>query len=273
MKCYLSLVFTAFSFLSIAQPNCNYFLHIGDSLKYEACKQTEDAKGHYQFSKAYQIAMDKAIEIDPTFAYPYRAKSVAYLKSGDFIEWKRLIDLAVKYDPLGNLGYRASCRYQFFRDYGGTIVDIEELSRISNGDIGHSANGNYHLEVVRALCYKALGRNQKAIDIIEAQLKTDDYLVGIYDYIHLGVLYLENGDFQNAKLNFEKQLEYNDLAENHFYLAKVFKAENNIVQAKLELEKTVELYEIGYVMSDPYVHPEDKIFWSMIEDAKTTKVD
>ncbi|WKV12480.1 hypothetical protein [Marivirga harenae] len=265
MKLYLSFFFLAFSYNSFTQPNCNYFLNEGDTLKYEACLQTENAKGHYQFSKEYQIAMDKAIKIDPTFAYPYRAKSVAYLKSGDFIEWKRLIDLAVKYDPLGNLGYRASCRYQFFRDYGGTIIDIEELLRISNADIGHSANGNYHLQVVRALCYKALGRKQKAIDLIETQLQAEGYVIGIYDYIHLGVLYLENGDLSNAKLNFKKQQDYNDLAENHFYMSKVFKAENNLKKAKIELQKAVELYEIGYVMSDPYVHPVDKIFWSMIK--------
>jgi tetratricopeptide (TPR) repeat protein len=266
MKFYLSIIFTAVSFLAIAQPNCNYFLQVGDSLKYEACKQTENAAGHYQFSKEFQIAMDNAIEIDSTFAYPYRAKSVAYLKSGDFVEWKRLIDLAVKYDPLGNLGYRASCRYQFFRDYGGTIVDIEELSRISNGDIGHSANGNYHLEVVRALCYKALGRKQKAINIIGTQLKTEDYVVGIYDYIHLGVLYLEIGDLANAKLNFERQQEYNDLAENHFYMAKVLIAQNELIAAKLELDKAEVLYKKGSVISDAYVYPVDKIYSSVIED-------
>lgn len=269
MKNYIiSIIFLCSSYLSFAQPNCNYFLYIGDSLKYEACKETEKASGHYQFSKEFQMAMDKAIAIDSTFSYPYRAKSVAYLKSGDFIEWKKLIDLAVKYDALGNLGYRASCRYQFFRDYGGTIVDIEELSRISNFDIGHSANGNYHLEVVRALCYKALDKKQKAIEIIEAQLKTEEYVIGIYDYIHLGVLYLEIGDLSNAKLNFEKQQEYNDLAENHFYMMQVLLKENKMEQAKKELEKTQALYEIGYVMADPYVHPEDKIYWSMIEEAK-----
>ncbi len=266
MKFYLSLIFTAFSFFAIAQPNCNYFLHVGDTLKYEACKETKNARGHYQFSKEYQMAMDNAIEIDSSFAYPYRAKSVAYLKSGDFVEWKRLMDLAVQYDPHGNLGYRASCRYHFFRDYGGAIIDIEELLRISNADIGHSANGNYHLEVVRALCYKALGRKQKAIDIIEAQMRTDDYMIGIYDYIHLGVLYWETGDLEKAKLNFEKQKEYNDLAENHFYMAKVLIAENKLEQAKLELARTKELYKIGYAMSDPYVHPEDKIYASTIKE-------
>ena len=65
------------------------FLHTGDSLKYEACKETENAQGYYQFSKEFQTVMDNAIEIDPTFAYAYRAKSVAYLKSGDFFAMEK----------------------------------------------------------------------------------------------------------------------------------------------------------------------------------------
>ncbi|WMN11646.1 hypothetical protein QYS49_39130 [Marivirga salinae] len=268
MKFCLTIIFVTFASLSFAQPNCNYFLHIGDSLKYKACKETENAKGHYQFSKEYQIVMDNTIDIDSTYSYAYRSKSVAYLKSGDFLEWKRLIDLAVKYDPIGNLGYRASCRHQFFKDYGGAIVDIEALSKMTNEDIGHSANGVYHLEVVRALCYSNLGRKQKAIDIIENQLAIEDYMVGIYDYIHLGVLYLELEEFEKAKAYFEKQVEYNDLAENHFYLARALKAQDKIDEAKMELEKTSSLFQKGYVLHDLYVYPDDKIYWSMIEEEK-----
>lgn len=268
MKIYLAIIFSFISFLTLAQPNCNYFLHVGDSLKYEACKESENAQGFYQFSKEFQMVMDNALEIDSTYSYAYRAKSVAYLKSGDFLEWKRLIDLAVKYDPIGNLGYRASCRHQFFNDYGGAIVDIEKLSKMTHEDIGHSANGVYHLEVVRALCYRGLGNNDKAIEIIENQLASDDYLVGIYDYIHLGVLYLEAGEFEKAKSNFENQQDYNDLAENHFYMAKVLKAQSKMADAKIELENTITLYEKGYVMHDSYVYPADKIYWSMIEKEK-----
>jgi tetratricopeptide (TPR) repeat protein len=265
----MKILLTFFLSLSLsvlfAQPNCNYFLQTGDTLKFEACEVAEKRRGHYQFSKEFQIALDKSIEIDPSFAYAYRAKSVAYLKSGNFLEWKRLIDLAVKYDATQNMGYRASCRYQFFRDYAGAIADIEEFDRITTGDIGHSANGNYHLNVVRALCYKALGRKEKAIEIMETQMATEDYMIGIYDYIHLGVLYLETGNMSKARLNFERQLEYNDLAENHFYMVRVMKALGENAVAKKELDHAIVLYKKGYVLADGYVHPEDKIFWSMIE--------
>jgi tetratricopeptide (TPR) repeat protein len=82
----------------------------------------------------------------------------------------------------------------------------------------------------------------------------------------LGVLYLETADLQKAKENFEKQVAYNDLAENHFYMAKVLIAQSEIAEAKLELDKAKTLFHKGYVMSDAYVYPADKIYLSMLEE-------
>ena len=268
MRIYLTLILICLSSLSFAQPNCNYFLYTGDTTKYEACNELEKADKYYQFSKEFQQVFDNSIEIDSTFAYAYREKSVAYLKSGDFLEWKRLIDLAVKYNPLDNLGYRASCSFQFFRSYNSAIADIEKLSKMTNEDIGHSADGVYHLEVVRALSYRSLGQKQKAIDIMEKQLAVENYIVGIYDYIHLGVLYLETDNLQKAKDNFIKQEEYNDLAENHFYMARALKAEGKMEEAKLELDKTEALFKRGIVVGNGYVYPKDKIYLSMIDKEK-----
>ena len=119
---YINLTFLLFSFSSvIAQPNCEAFRYYGDTLKYLACNKAMEITGHYQFSREYQSILDEALAIDSTFDYAYWAKSIAYLKSGDFITWKELIDQAVKYKPESYLGYRGWCRYQFFRDYDGAI--------------------------------------------------------------------------------------------------------------------------------------------------------
>ena len=102
-------------------------------MQYKACKLVENIDDkYYQFSREFQEIYDKAIEICPYFAYGYREKSVAYLKSGDFITWKELMDKAVKYDEKGNLGYRGWCKYQFFKDYYGAIEDFETLEKLVN---------------------------------------------------------------------------------------------------------------------------------------------
>jgi tetratricopeptide (TPR) repeat protein len=249
----------------LAQPNCKAYLYSGDTLKAKACEQAMQAAGHYQFSKEFQEALDSSMAIDSTFYYPYRAKSVAYLKSGDFLNWKKLIDKAVQYDPEGNLGYRAWCRYQFFRDYEGALKDIEELEALVNHDIGYSANGFYHLKIAKAVILKNLGKKQEAIEVLKEQLLAENYDPGLYDYLHLGTLYLEEGSTNNAIEALKIQNEKNDIAEGHYYLALAYKAKENNQLAESELQKAKELYLKDSKMQDTYTRPTDKIYLDWIE--------
>ena len=57
----------------------------------------------------------KALEICPSYHPAYRAKSTAYLKTGDFITWKKLMDKAVELSPEDHLDYRGWCRFQFLK--------------------------------------------------------------------------------------------------------------------------------------------------------------
>lgn len=250
---------------TIAQQNCEAFKISGNILKYNACKKAEKANNYYQFSKEFQEILDQSINIDSTYAPAYREKSVAYLKSGDFINWKKLIDKAVKYEPKENLGYRGWCRYQFFRDYKGAINDIETLDKLVNYDIGESVNGDYHLNIAKALCYKALGNKIKAIEIIENQLNNKNHYVGLYDYLHLGVLYLETNQYENAEKVFKKQESEYDFAENQFYLALTYKAIKNSTEYKECLKNAKKLFLDQLKMQDPYTHQMDKIYLEQIE--------
>jgi tetratricopeptide (TPR) repeat protein len=247
-----------------AQPNCEAYKYQGDELKYRACKVAEKRAGHYQFSRAYQEALDEALAIDSTFAYAYRVKSTAYLKSGDFITWKKLIDQAVKYDPEGELFYRASCRYQFFRDYRGAIADVDLLDSLVDYDIGYSQNGDYHLNIIKALSYKGLGMPDKALEIFTRHIGDSTYFAGIYDYLHLGVLYIEMGDYEKAVEAFKRQELENDIAENRYYIALTYKALDQRVEYLANLNLAKEKYEARERMFDPYVEKMDEIFLSDI---------
>jgi len=267
---YLLIIF--FSTITInktfSQVNCEAYKYYGDTLKYRACKKAEEANKYYQFDRRFQEKLDEVLKIDSTYAYAYREKSVAYLKSGDFINWKKLMDKAVLYDPKDNLGYRGWCRYQFFRDYKGAIKDIEKLDSLVDYDIGTSINGDYHLNIARAICYKAIGQNEKAIKIIENQLNSKDYSVGLYDYFHLGVWYLENNQYKIAIKAFEKQLIENDLAEVHYYMALSYKKLKDVYNYKEQLEIAKTMYDEGKVLFDPYTNHFDKIYLDDIENER-----
>lgn len=266
MKVALVIIAILITLPIYAQVNCEAYKYSGDEQKYKACKAAERRSGHYQFSRFYQQALDDALAIDSSFTFAYQAKSTAYLKSGDFITWKALMDKAVAYDPVEHLYYRGWCRYQFFRDYKGAIEDIELLDSLIDYDIGFSQNGDYHLHIARALCYKALGKPQKAIEIIETQFKNEEHYAGKFDYLHLGVLYLETGNYQKAIENLQKQEKENDLAENRYYIALAYKqiGVQNLYQENLQL--ALEKYKGNLRMSDPYSDPMDKIYLADIEE-------
>jgi tetratricopeptide (TPR) repeat protein len=265
MKKSLTLLALLYTCTISAQPNCEAYKYYGDELKYKACKVSEKRAGHYQFSREYQEALDEAIAIDSTFSHAYRDKSTAYLKSGDFITWKALMDQAVRFAPEEHLDYRGWCRYQFFRDYEGAISDIEWLDSLIDYNIGYSVNGDYHLHIARALCYKAIGQPQKAIEIIEQQLQDSTYHPGVYDYLHLGVLHLEMGNYPAAIEWLKKQQEENDLAENRFYIALVYKKIGSMQDYRAQLDIALQHYQSAARMHDPYTAPMDKVY---LEDIK-----
>lgn len=254
----LSLVVILANIMLKAQVNCKAFDN--ENCK-KACELVNLAEP-YQGYKQSQIAFDKAIELCPDFDYAYREKSVPYLKRGDFIMWKILIDKAVEINPNANLGYRGWCHYQFLRNYDLAIKDIETLEKLVGEDnVGSSQNGNYNLEIVKALCYKGIGDKAKAIKIIEKQLDNKNYSPMLFDYYHLGVLYFETGNYNKAKECFEKQIKNNDYyAEPYYYLAQICKIQDNKYQAKSLISKALDYYLKEKYMKDAYTHIMDKVY-------------
>ena len=264
MKYYLMLLFAGLPLLTLAQPNCNMYKE--DSPCYEACLEAEKAIRHPQGSKESQLHFDRSIELCPTFDYSYFQKAVPYLKRGQFIEWKKLMDKAVELNPEGHLGYRGWCRYQFLKDYRGAIEDIEKLESIASYDVGTGANGDYHLVVTKALCYKALNQKEKALQILQDQLARDDYQAKSFDYLHVGVLHLELNQLEQAVAALWKQVEVNDyLADTYYYLGMAAGAQGESSRAQEYFEKALQFYEEGKHMLDPYTHHLDRVFKADIE--------
>ena len=258
--------------ISTAQ-NCNVFLYQKDTLQYEACLIAEDAYQYYQYSREYQEILDKAIEKCPHFSYAYLNKSTAYLKSGDFITWKYLIDKAVEYDTRENIGYRGWCKFQFFRDYQGAIDDIESLEAASKGNIGYSAGGQYHLKVAKALCYKQLGDVHKAITIMEEYMVDTTLQVSVFDHLHFGVMYLETGIYEKAITQLNLQSAQNDLAENQYYLALCYQKMGNDTLFNEHIAKAKEMYLRNQKMVFHYTEPIDRVYLKEIESAMEVQKD
>lgn len=261
----LSLFFLALA--GYSQDNCNVYLWEGDTAKFNACEYLQNAPGYFQLRREHHVIRDSAIKIAPHYDYPYWSKSIAYLKTGDFIGWKKLIDKAVELNELKHLGYRGWCRFQFFRDYEGAISDLERLEEImGTTDTGICQNGKYHLRVAMGLCYKMIGEKQKALEIIKSQIDADPDFVQLFDYLHLGVLYFEMNQLDEAKRSFQLQETINPLAETAFYQSQLAQKEGDSNAALKYAELALERHKQRRFMYDPYGHQVDKVYLSQIED-------
>lgn len=245
---------------TINGQNCNVFLMNKDTLQYEACLISETTAGYYQYSRKYQEILDKAIEKCPHFSYAYSKKSTAYLKSGDFITWKYLIDKAVEYDFREHIGYRGFCKFQFFRDYQGAIDDIEALEAVAKGNIGFSPGGHYHLKVAKALCYKQLGNVEKAIKILELYVQDSTTQISVFDHLHLGVMYLQTGEYDKAIDQFNLQSKKNEIAENQYYLAICYEKIKSDDLFNSHIIKAKEMYLSNQKLAIDYTEPVDRIY-------------
>lgn len=257
---YLSFLLLIVYTNTIAQVNCNAIE--GEDCK-KACELYNQASDLQGF-RASQEGFDRAIELCPDFSNAYMEKAVPYLKNGDFATWKILIDKAVALDPKRHLGYRGWCKFQFLRDYKGAVLDLEELKKYDPEDLGRSQNGDYNLDVVKAMSYSALGQKEKASGIIERLLATRGYVKGMFDHYQLGVTYFEQGKYDKALENFEKQSKEYDFAENIYFKSKVSKIRNkDYLDLKMLALKT---YDAGKTMKDGYTHHFNKVYRKQIEE-------
>jgi tetratricopeptide (TPR) repeat protein len=87
----------------------------------------------------------------------------------------------------------------------------------------------------------------------------------------LGVLYLEMGKFTLALRALKQQALENDIAENRYYMALVYKALGDEKRYLENIKLAKEKYENGVKMFDPYVEKMDQIFLIDIIDAMKTE--
>ncbi len=263
-KLGITILLLACTILLFAPPNCEVYR--GDKKCFEACEEAMLAIRYRQGSYTSQVHFDKSIALCESFAYSYMEKGVPFLKRGQFIAWKKLIDKAVELEPTAYLGYRGWCRLQFLRDYEGAIADIEELKSMVNYDIGFCQTGDYHLNIALALCYKEIGEVEKARALFQEHIIDSGYGATIFDYYHWGVLEYEAGNYALAIDYLNRQIAMNDyMGETYYYLALAQKEMNHMKEYAKAIQKAKEYYLNERVRRDTYTETIDKIYLVDIE--------
>lgn len=253
---------------SYGPPNCN--LYKQQEACYQACKEAEMAIRYPQGSKRSQQYFDQSISHCPSFDYSHYEKAVPYAKRGLMKDWKEMIDEAVRLDPKEHLATRGWYHFFFMHNYEAAIQDLDALEQLVKYDIGYTGDGYYHLNIMKALCWKGLNQPQKAIALITQQVESANYSPGLYDYLHLAVLHLETGDIDAALHYLQLQVDANDVSEVYYYKALCMKQLNQPEAHQSNLEQALSYYDTENTMANPYRQLVDEIYRIDIEEEMNT---
>lgn len=258
MRSIICIFIFAFVCSSYGPPNC--FLYEDDPDCYQACKEAEIAITFPQGSKPSQEHFNKSIKLCNSFDYSHYEKSVPFAKRGLMNEWLPMLNVALELNPENYLAIRGWYHFFFMKNYTQAIEDIQKFDAIVDYDIGFTGDGTYHLNIMLGLCYKGLGDKAKAIEVIKNQLGDKTYEPSPYDYLHLGVLYLETENYSKATKSLEQQIEISSISEVYYYLALVEAAEMNYDSAQENLQTALRLYNADMTMENGYIELCDEIY-------------
>lgn len=275
-KMNLLLLLMATILCGRAQTNCRVFT---DSCHIKACLLYNAADTFPQGSRKSQQYYDSAIRICPDYAEAWRAISIPYLKRGDLYTWRKYLDKAVSLKPRLFLGIRGWCLFKFLRDYEGALHDLQSFDTLTAFHPSYSGDGNYHLYVVMAICYRELGNYQQAfhyfslgIDSIVAQ--QGEKWVGLSDHLHRAVTKMRTKDYAGALADLDRQIKrYDNYAEIYYYQGLILQLMHRNKEALIPLQKARTLAGTGHHLSDIYCEMPDEVFIEDIDTAiKTSQV-
>ncbi len=218
-KAYFILLLMLMAQALLAQGNCA--LMEEGSKERIACEYGKRAITFKQGSRQSQLLFDSAIAINPEYAWAYYEKSVPYFKRGMLSEGIRLLNKAVDLDPLSYLTYRAYWFSQH-RSYSHCRDDLEAYYAMEGAYDKSTPDGALDMRIFLGIVYSELGFNQRALNQVEQTIKEypSEAYQGPYDYHTLGVLYLKNKQYAEAKGALERSLIFNSqFADTYYYLS------------------------------------------------------
>lgn len=195
---------------------------------------------------------DSLIAICPNIADAYQHKAVPFLKNGEYAMAFALIDKAVALDPHTWMSYRGFCKCIFTKDYEGAIADFKQAQQIFPGayEMDHSYffwEGVSYLELKNYSKAEMNLKKDLAIETNGDSTKTAHFNSLFYN----GVLYYEWKRFNLAKAYLLKCLsQYSQHPIANYYLAMVYKSENNFALEKKYLLDAKKAFEQGYAINE-----------------------
>jgi len=269
--CFIILV------ISCKKDRVKDFSTLSDVEKTEYTKEYFDfAYNFLQTSELRRTFIDSALFVQPTNVEYRQRHSYSYKKVGEHIKAMEVLNKAVEIDVANGkanaLEYRAWSLLYFYRDYEGTVEDINLIEEIT-GEVYNTCWGEpcgFH----KGQALYKLKRYEEAIEALKLVNSEEEKLGFNSDdnykiFFYIGRCYDELKDYDKAIENYQKALQSVDkFPEAYYQLGLVYKklGDINLSRVNLELAHKYLIYSIN----EPYVERLDEVFLYMIDDALGT---
>ena len=229
----------------------------------------------YQPSEMHRRFKDTALIVKPDHVEYRQRLSYSYKKRGEHIEAMRILNEAVERDIEKNktfaLQYRAWSLLFFYRDYEGTIKDVDLINEMEPRNDYTVCHGE-PCNVLKGQALYKLGRYREAIEVLENVMKVekekgwdpnDNWHANFYS----ARAYSELGEYKKAEEIYLSQIAANPLfTEAYFQLGKNYSETGEFEKASKYLNQASELLVKGNKMGEPYYEAFDEVFAYQIEE-------
>ena len=218
-------------------------------------------KGAYKYSynsNEWQQYCDSLIAICPNIARAYQLKAIPYIKFADYAKAFPLEDKAVELEPKNYTAYRGFLKCIFTKDYEGAIFDFKKAQQLTP----NSYEMDHTYLFYEGLCNLELGNYSLA----EENFKKDILIqtggdtgrqnkIHFNTFLYLGLVYYEMNQHEKAKDNLQKCIAiYKEHPVANFYLAMLYKRENDIELKNKYLQIAKQAKEKGYNINEDNIY-------------------
>jgi tetratricopeptide (TPR) repeat protein len=234
--------------------------HVQDSIIERYLDNGAEKLANIYNNPSWELYCDSVIALCPNIAYAYRQKAIPYIKNGEYEKAFALNNKAVELDPKAWTAYRGFLKCIFTKDYEGAIVDFKKAQLLNPN--GYEMDHTY--KFFEGLCnlelrnYSLAEENFKQDILIQTGgVKGKESDAHFNTLLYVGILYYEMNDTSKAKDFLLKCLNsYKELPDANYYLALVYKKENNheMKNKYLQIAKKSKLE--GYSLN------EDNVFYA-----------
>ena len=228
----------------------------------------------YQPSEMHRRFKDTALMIKPNHVEYRQRLSYSYKKRGEHIKAMKILNEAVERDVKQNktfaLQYRAWSLLYFYRDYEGTIKDVDLIIKMEPKNDYTVCHGEA-CEVLKGQALYKLGRYREAIKIFNKVLKVEeengwDPIDNFHANFYMARCHSELGEYEKAKNIYYSQVAANPrFTEAYFQLGKIYSLLGEPENALKNLQAASVLLEEGNKMGEPYYEAFDEVFQYQIQ--------